>query len=75
MDPADESALLLPELRVQLLLEAEASDDGSQITLQRPLPVSGHQAVPVEQRCSRREQSATAAGLFSFAMLCHLDVF
>lgn len=73
VDPADESVLLRPELHVELLLEAEASDDSSQIILQRPLPVSGHQEVPVEQRCSHEGNESATASSKGRSMVCFND--
>lgn len=87
VDPADELVLLHPELHVQLLLEVETSCHSFQIILQLPLPVSGHQELPVEHCCSPKEQNQSQVGPLNHSSKsifmktkdllngCHLDVF
>ena len=62
LDPADELVLLGLELQVQLLRMEESSARGLQIPVQLPLPLSGHQELPVEHRCSRKEQNHSRVG-------------
>ncbi|KAA8588592.1 hypothetical protein FQN60_009937 [Etheostoma spectabile] len=42
---------------LQLLLVEESSGRSFQIILQLPLPVSGHQELPVEHCCSHKQQT------------------